>query len=199
MVEMLSRLALWWVRLAGWKVEGRLPPEPKLVVIGAPHTTNWDFVHMLATMTSFGVKASFMGKDSLFKGPFGSIMRRLGGISIQRGVSESVVEQMAAAFAAASSLVLVIAPAGTRHYSDHWKSGFYHIARTARVPIVPARIDYPHKIVTMGPPLRPGNDLTLDMDVLRQFFAGGVGKFPDQASAIRLAEEGPGPNGSLPT
>ena len=198
-MDMLRRLALWWVRLAGWKVEGRLPPEPKLVVIGAPHTSNWDFVHMLATMASFGVKASFMGKESLFKGPFGRIMRGLGGISIRRGVRESVVEQMAAAFAAASSLVLVIAPAGTRHHSDHWKSGFYHIAQTAGVPIVPAKINYEKKIVTLGSPLRPGHDLTADMDDLRRFFAGGVGKFPDQASVIRLAEEEQGSNGSRAT
>lgn len=196
---MLSRLALWWVRLTGWKVEGRLPSEPKLIVIGAPHTTNWDFVHMLATMASFGVKASFMGKDSLFKGPFGWIMRRLGGISIRRGVSESVVEQMTAAFAAASSLVLVIAPAGTRHYSDHWKSGFYHISRSARVPIVPARIDYERKIVTLGPPLQAGTDVRADMGVLRAFFASGRGKFPEQASMIRLVEEERDPDGSQAT
>ena len=196
---MLNRLALWWFRLTGWKIEGELPPAPKLILIGAPHTTNWDFVFMLAAMASFGVKASFMGKDSLFKGPFRFIMRRLGGISIRRGVRESVVEQMAAAFAAAPSLVLVIAPAGTRHYSDHWKSGFYHIAQTARIPIVPARIDYPHQVVTMGPPLLVGNDLTSDMDVLRRFYAGGKGKYPDQASEIRLIEETAGPQGSRAT
>ena len=192
---MLNRLALWWIRLTGWNVEGRLPPDPKLITIGAPHTTNWDFVDMLATMTSFGVKASFMGKDSLFKGPFGFIMRRLGGISIRRGVSESVVEQMTTAFAAATSLILVIAPAGTRHYSDHWKSGFYHIARTAGVPIVPARINYERKMVTFGSPLRAGADVTADMDGLRAFFASGRGKFPDQASMIRLAEEEQGRDG----
>ncbi|MDH3396587.1 MAG: 1-acyl-sn-glycerol-3-phosphate acyltransferase [Acidimicrobiia bacterium] len=196
---MLSRLALWWFRLTGWKIEGELPPEPKLIVIGAPHTTNWDFVYMLATMTSFGLKASFMGKDSLFKGPFGPIMQRLGGIAIRRGVSESVVEQMAAAFAAATSLVLVIAPAGTRRFSDHWKSGFYHIARSARVPIVPARIDYSQKLVTIGPPLLTGRDLTHDMDVLRRFFASGNGKYPEQESEIRLVEESSGPSGSRAT
>jgi 1-acyl-sn-glycerol-3-phosphate acyltransferase len=196
---MFSRLALWWVRLTGWKIEGRLPPEPKLIVIGAPHTTNWDFVYMLATMAGFGIKASFMGKDSLFKGIFGPIMRGLGGISIRRGVSESVVDQMAAAFAAASSLVLVIAPAGTRRYSDHWKSGFYHIAHTSQVPIVPARIDYQHKTITLGPPLTAGGEVRADMDLLRAFFADGRGKFPDQASRIRLVEEERGPGGSQAT
>lgn len=196
---MLSRLALWWVRLTGWKVEGRLPPETKLIVIGAPHTTNWDFVYMLGTMASFGTKASFMGKDSLFKGIFGPIMRGLGGISIRRGVRESVVEQMAAAFAAASSLVLVIAPAGTRRYSDHWKSGFYHISQAARVPIVPARIDYQDKIITLGPPLTASTDVKADMDVLRRFYAASKGKFPDQASKIRLVEEEQGRDGSQAT
>jgi len=195
---MLSRLALWWFRLTGWKIDGSFPPEPKLIVIGAPHTTNWDFVFMLATMTSCRLKASFMGKDSLFKGPFGPIMRRLGGISIRRGVRESVVEQMVSAFEAASSLILVIAPAATRRRSDHWKSGFYHIAHTARVPIVPARINYPEKLVTLGPPLIPGDDLSADMDILRSFFAGGMGKYPAQMSDIRLEEES-GPDGSRAT
>jgi len=196
---MLGRLALWWFRLTGWKIEGGLPPQPKFIAIGAPHTTNWDFVFMLAVMTSFGAKISFMGKDSLFKGPFGSIIRRSGGIPIRRGVHENVVEQMANAFAASTSLILVIAPAGTRHPSDHWKSGFYHIARTARVPIVPARIHYPHKLVTVGPPLIPGDDPTTDMDVLRRFYAGGKGKYPEQASDMRLVEEGSGRGGAHAT
>ena len=186
----LGRLSLWWLRLTGWKIEGVLPPEPKYITIGAPHTTNWDFFLMLGVISSFGVKISFMGKDSLFKGPFGSIMRSLGGIPIRRGVQESVVEQMANAFASAPALILVIAPSGTRHRSDHWKSGFYHIARTAEVPIVPAAIHYPHKLVTVGSPLMPSNDLTADMDVLRGFFAAGRGKYPEQTSEIRLAEEG---------
>jgi 1-acyl-sn-glycerol-3-phosphate acyltransferase len=187
---MLGRLALWWFRLAGWKVDGDLPSEPKFIVIGAPHTTNWDFLIMLAVISSFGIKISFMGKDSLFKRPFGSIMRSLGGIPIRREVRESVVEQMATAFGSAPSLVLVIAPSGTRRRSDHWKSGFYHIARAAEVPIVPARIHYPKKLVTVGSPLRPGDDLMADMDVLRRFYAPGRGKYPEQASEIRLAEEG---------
>lgn len=191
---MLNRLALWWIRLTGWNIEGDLPPDPKLIAIGAPHTTNWDFVVMVGVMASFGVKASFMGKDSLFKGPFGFIMRRLGGIPIRRGIRESVVEQTAAAFAAATSLILVIAPAGTRRRSDHWKSGFYHIARAAGVPIVPAKINYQKKLVTFGSPFRPGDDVRADMDGLRRFFADGHGKYPEQASVPRLAEEETGQN-----
>ena len=186
---MLNRLALWWIRLTGWRIEGGLPPERKFVAVGAPHTSNWDFVVMLGVMASFGEKASFMGKDSLFKGPFGFVMRHLGGISIRRGVRESVVEQMADAFAAATSLILVIAPAGTRHRSDHWKSGFYHIARRAAVPVVAAKINYRDKLVSFGQPLTPSGDVSGDMGELRLFFADGVGKFPEQASTPRLAEE----------
>jgi 1-acyl-sn-glycerol-3-phosphate acyltransferase len=186
---MLNRLALWWFRFRGWTIDGNLPPDPKLVAIGAPHTSNWDFVVMLAVMAHFGAKVSFMGKDSLFRGPFGRVMHALGGIPIRRGVRESVVEQMAAAFAAADSLILVIAPSGTRKRSDHWKSGFYHIARTAAVPIVPAKINYSRKLVTMGLPLRPGARVTDDMDRLRDFYEDGHGKYPDQASTPRLPEE----------
>jgi 1-acyl-sn-glycerol-3-phosphate acyltransferase len=188
-------MALWWFRSTGWKIQGRLPPESKFVAVGAPHTTNWDFVVMVAVMAFFGVKISFMGKDSLFKGPVGFMMRRLGGIPIRRSIRESVVEQMADAFAKAEALVLVIAPSGTRRRSDHWKSGFYHIARTAGVPIVPAGINYPEKLVTVGPPLVPSGDLTADMDVFRRFYSGSVGKYPDQSSDIRLVEEEPTPGG----
>ena len=194
--RMLGRLALWWVRLTGWRIEGALPSVPKYIVIGAPHTTNWDFVVMLAVMASFGARASFMGKDSLFKRPFGPITRRLGGIPIRRGIRESVVEQMARAFNAAESLIIVIAPAGTRRRSDHWKSGFYHIARTAQVPIAPARINYPEKLVTIGQSFVPGDDLTADMGALRAFYANGQGRHADQASEIRLVEETGDPTGS---
>lgn len=187
---MLRRLALCWFRLTGWRVEGRLPPLPKLVVIGAPHTTNWDFVVMLAVMASLGVKVSFIGKHSLFKRPFGALMRRLGGIPVRRDVRESVVEQMAAAFAAADSLILVLAPEGTRSRSEHWKSGFYHIARSAGVPIVPGKIHYEKKVVVLGEPLTPGDDLSEDMQRLRDFYADGFGRFPHQASSVRLIEEG---------
>lgn len=187
---MLSRLALLWFRLTGWRIVGDLPPAPKYVAIGAPHTTNWDFVVMLAVMTAKRVRVSFMGKHTLFRWPFGSLMRRLGGIPIRRDLRENAVEQMAAEFGRAERLVLVIAPEGTRGRSDRWKSGFYHIARTARVPIVPGKIDYPAKVVTLGPTLEPGPDVRSDMDVLRAFFAGAVGKYPDAASEIRLAEEG---------
>lgn len=187
---MIRRLALLWFRLTGWKVEGQLPPLPKLVVIGAPHTTNWDFVMFLAVMATLGVRASFIGKHSLFKRPFGGLMRRLGGIPVRRDVRESVVEQMAAAYRAADSLVLVVAPEGTRSRSENWKSGFYHIARSAGVPIVPARIDYRKKVVVLGEALTPGDDLASDMQQLRDFYAHGVGKFPDQASPVRLVEEG---------
>ncbi len=186
---MLRRLAALWFRLSGWKIRGDLPPVPKYVAVGAPHTSNWDFLVMLGVMTVKGVRVSFIGKHTLFRWPFEGLMRRLGGIPVRRDVRESVVEQMAAAFDAADELILVIAPEGTRGRSDHWKSGFYHIARQAGVPLLPGKIDYPAKLVTFGEPLTPTGDVPGDMDALRSFFAGARGKYPASASRVRLLEE----------
>ena len=187
---MLGWLALLWFRLSGWEVAGRLPSEPRLVVIGAPHTSNWDFVLMLAVVTSLGVRVSFMAKHTLFRRPFGGLMRRLGGIPIHRHLRASAVEQMAAAFDAADSLILIMAPEGTRSRGEGWRSGFYHIARTAGVPIVLASIDYSSKRATIGPALTPGGDIRADMDAIREFYAGTRGRRPENASVIRLPEEG---------
>ena len=187
---MLGWLALLWFRLTGWKVAGRLPPEPKLVVIGAPHTSNWDFVLMLAVVRSLGVRVSFMAKHTLFRRPFGGLMRRLGGIPIRRQVRASAVEQMAAAFDAADALILVMTPEGTRSRGEGWRSGFYHVARTAGVPIVLASLDYYSKRVAIGPALTPAGDVRADMDAIREFYAGIRGRHPENASVIRLTEEG---------
>ena len=188
---MLGWLSGLWFRLTGWKVSGRLPPEPKLVVIGAPHTSNWDFVVMLAVVRSLGIRVSFMAKHTLFRRPFGGPMRRLGGIPIRRHLRASAVEQMAAAFEAADSLILIMTPEGTRSRGEGWKSGFYHIAKTAGVPIVLASIDYASKRAAIGPALTPSGDIRADMDVIRAFYAGTRGKHPEDASVIRLEEEGP--------
>lgn len=179
-----------WFRLTGWKVAGRLPPGPKLVVIGAPHTSNWDFLVMLAAVTALGVRVSFMAKHTLFRCPFGGLMRRLGGIPIRRHLRASAVEQMAAAFDAADSLILIMSPEGTRSRGGGWRSGFYHIARTAGVPIVLASIDYASKRAAIGPALLPSGDIRADMDAIREFYAGTRGRHPEKASVIRLREEG---------
>lgn len=187
---MLGRLALAWFRLSGWRIEGALPPLPRQVIIGAPHTSNWDFVLMLAAFAKLELEASFMAKHTLFRWPVGSLLRRLGGIPIRRHLRASAVEQMAAAFEAAEALILIMTPEGTRSSAPRWRSGFYHIARAAGVPLVLAGLDYPGKRLVIGPAMTVTGDIRADMDRIREFYVGLEGRWPGNASVIRLEEEG---------
>ena len=182
-------IALWFLRLAGWTVEGERPDHARFVLIAAPHTSNWDFPYMLAFATLFGVKISWLGKHSLFFPPVGWILSALGGIPIVRHKNSNVVSDMVAVFNSRSELALVIPTEGTRTRVDYWKSGFYHIASGARVPIVPSYLDYGQKRGGFGPALTPSGDVRADMDYFREFYAPMKGKFPDRFGPIRLREE----------
>jgi 1-acyl-sn-glycerol-3-phosphate acyltransferase len=182
----LARLVL---KLTGWNISGEIPDGKKFILVGAPHTSNWDFVFMLLTSWTFRLKVSFMGKDALFWGPFGWVMRSLGGIPIDRSSSTGVVEQMVARFNETETLVVVVTPGGTRGYSDHWKSGFYWIAHNARVPLLCAFINYARKKIFLGLSFIPTGNLRADMDRIRAFFEQGEGLYPQQAAVIRLRDE----------
>jgi len=183
-------LARVWFRLSGWHYSGAEPQAHKFVAIGAPHTSNWDFVIFLAVTSHFGVKGKAIGKDTLVRGPFGGLMRRLGIIPVRRDTGQGMVEQMAQAFAEADELALVIAPEGTRRAEPYWRSGFYHIALAAGVPIVLAKVDRENKRAGLGEEFMPTGDVRADMDHIRAYYAGAVGVRPSGASAIRLREEG---------
>ncbi len=187
---MRQRLAGWVLRMAGWRIAGELPSRGKCVVIAAPHTSNWDFPLGLTAAAAFGIRVSWLGKDTVFRRPFGGIMRRLGGIPVHRDRSEGVVGQAVAAFAGADSLILAIAPEGTRSLTPFWKSGFYHIAVSAGVPIYPVYIDRTTRRVGAGPALHPTGNLRRDMDVLRSYYATARGIRPDNAGATALEHEG---------
>jgi 1-acyl-sn-glycerol-3-phosphate acyltransferase len=184
---MLGRL---YLRLAGWRLEGRLPDHvQRAVVIACPHTTNWDLPYMLAVAWALGVRVSWLGKQELFRWPMGGLMRWLGGVPVDRSRRTNLVEQAAERLRAADRLFLVIPPSGTRSRAAHWKSGFYHIARTARVPIVCAFLDYERKVGGIGPVFIPSADLGADMERLRVFYRPIRGKYPDNQTPIRLPEE----------
>ena len=186
MKKLLANLVL---ASRGWKPEGDRPVAPKFVLIAAPHTSNWDLLYLLALSAVLDVKVRWMGKHTLFRGPAGPIMRALGGIPIHRHRRENVVEAMAKVFDAHETLALTVPAEGTRSYVTHWKSGFYHIARAAGVPIVMGYLDYPRKRGGFGPELLPTGDVARDMDVVRAFYADKVGKYPDCAGEVRLREE----------
>lgn len=186
---MAHLIAKLFLKLTGWTPTDP-PPEPhRFVFIGAHHTTNWDFIYMLAFTHYFRVKVSWMGKHVLFRPPLGWLMRRLGGIPIVRHKRGDVVTTMARAFEENELLVLAISPEGTRRPVEYWRSGFYHIANTAGVPIVPGYLDYSRRRGGFGPALIPTGNVTKDMDVFRHFYADKIPLHPEKAGSVRLREE----------
>jgi 1-acyl-sn-glycerol-3-phosphate acyltransferase len=168
---------------------GALPPNRRVVIVAAPHTSNWDLPFMLATAYALGVKPSWLGKRELFRWPFGWILHRLGGIAIDRSGQHGFVREAVARFAEVEELFLVIPPSGTRARATHWKSGFYHVARGAGVPIVCAYLDYRERVAGIGLVLDPSNSIRADMDRIRTFYATKRGKYPEHTTPVRLREE----------
>ncbi len=183
------RLGRAYLGVFGWRVEGQLPAAGKVVVIAAPHTSNWDLPFMLAVAYVLGVRPAWLGKRELFRWPFGGFMRWLGGIAVDRSARQNVVQQVVTRFAAVERLFLVIPPSGTRSRVAHWRSGFYHIARGAGVPIVCAFLDYTRRVGGIGPVRLPTDDVRADMDAIRLFYAPITGRYPAATTPVRLPEE----------
>jgi 1-acyl-sn-glycerol-3-phosphate acyltransferase len=166
----------------GWRVEGGLPDMPKYVLIGAPHTSNWDFVLFLAVIFRLKSNAQFMGKAELFRKPFGWFFYWCAGIPVDRSKSQGLVDQMVQACQKAEHFILVIAPEGTRNMVNEWKRGFYHIAKGAEIPIVLAIVDGARKVVAVGQIFNPTDDMEADMKTIQGFYAGMVGINPRMTS-----------------
>jgi 1-acyl-sn-glycerol-3-phosphate acyltransferase len=186
MLRPLARAFLW---ATGWRADGTPPYEKRFVLIAAPHTSNWDLAYLLALAKVYGVRVSWMGKHTLFRPPMGWLMRRVGGIPVVRERSGNRVALLAELFAQHEELALTVPAEGTRGYAPYWKSGFYHIAREAGVPIVPGYLDYSKKRGGFGPPLHPTGDVSTDMAELRDFYADKIGRYPELFGPVRLKEE----------
>jgi len=167
-----------YLRLTGWTLEGTIPDTPKWVMIAAPHTTNWDFPVMLSVAFAFKVRLSWMGKTALFKWPFGAFFRYLGGIPVNRSKSENTVQRTVQVFNEVEALVLAIPPEGTRRKVRTWRTGFYHIAHGANVPIALGFIDYERKASGVGPIIQPTGDIDIDMKEIQAFYATVKAKYP---------------------
>ena len=146
------------LRLAGWRVESAPPDLPKMVVVIAPHTSNWDFPVGVLAMFALDLDPRWLGKHTLFRGPFGALLRRIGGIPVRRhggGASgnEGSVAQVVESFAASDRMLLALSPEGTRRRVERWKSGYYVVAAAAGVPVVPAWIDWSRRAVGFGAPM----------------------------------------------
>jgi len=181
------------LHFSGWAFEGPVPASRRYVLIAAPHTSNWDFVYMLAMAWTLDVRLRWMGKASLFVFPFGALFKALGGLPIRRDVAANLVDQSVARFAQAQDLVLAVPAEGTRSRGTTWRSGFYHIARLAEVPIVLGYLDYARRRGGLGPEVRPSGDVRADMDRVRAFYADKVGRHPAEFTSPRLAEEADAP------
>jgi 1-acyl-sn-glycerol-3-phosphate acyltransferase len=162
-----------------FRIAGALPATPKFVVCVAPHTSNWDFVVGYAAKLAIGVRASWLGKHSLFRGPLGPLLRAMGGIAVDRSAAHGVVAQVVRRFAESPRLVLGVAPEGTRRRVDRWRSGFYHIAHQAGVPIVPVGIDWARRTLRIGDVVSTTGDEAEDLRSLQRFLADAHGKVPE--------------------
>ena len=186
-----NRLALLSLSIAGWQFEGVVPKTRRFVCLGVPHTSNYDGLILMMMSQSIGLPLSFMIKESWVKGPLGPLMRRLGAVPIDRTSKHNVVEQMIAEFARKDEFVLVIPPEGTRKKAPYWKSGFYHIALGAKVPVVPGFCDFKRKRMGLGPAIDLTGDVHTDMDAIRAFYAkqAPTAHDPGQVGPMRLREE----------
>ncbi|OPX55203.1 1-acyl-sn-glycerol-3-phosphate acyltransferases [Oceanospirillum multiglobuliferum] len=159
------------LKLTGWKAEGVFPKDlNKAVVIAAPHTTNWDMPFSLMIAFKLKLPIYWLGKQSIFKFPFGGIMRWMGGIPVERSKSNNLVGSLVDRFAEQEHLLIMMAPEGTRAQVTAWKSGFYHIAYSAKVPIVLAYIDYRNKRGGVGPTFIPTGDYEQDLAEIQRFY-----------------------------
>jgi 1-acyl-sn-glycerol-3-phosphate acyltransferase len=183
-MQSLARLVL---RLARWRVVGEVPRTG--ILVGAPHTSNWDFVLMLLLMWQGGVPPRVLVKRELFRGPLGWLMRRLGGIPVDRRNAGGVVGELVSRAQADEHFLLILAAEGTRRKGEYWKSGFYRIAEQTGLPVALGFVDGPTKTVGFGPTLLPSGDLAADMDVIRGFYADKRGVRPEFRTEPRLREE----------
>ena len=169
------------LRLGGWRMVGAFPDIPKLVLIGAPHSSNWDGIWGFAAKLALGLDIKILGKDSLFKVPLlGLLLRRMGVIPVDRSAAHGVVEQSAEMIRRADRFWYGLAPEGTRKPVERWKTGFWKIAKAAGVPVLPAYFHYGHKVIGIGPTFQPGEDMTADIARIREWYRGvSKGKLHD--------------------
>lgn len=168
LLKAVGRLGL---RVMGWRIDGQIPDLKQFVLIVAPHTSNWDFVVALLCDLALDMDAAWLGKHTIFVGPFGTWLRSLGGIPVERSASHNVVAQAAAEFRKRERMVLALAPEGTRRKVASWKSGYWHIARAAGVAIVPVGLDFGKRAAVIGAPRMPSAGIEGDEAAFKAFFA----------------------------
>lgn len=185
---MASKLSLWLLKLLGWSVHADYPQSKKYVIIAAPHTSNWDFPLGIIAQSALNLNIQWIGKHTLFRWPYGWFFRAIGGTPVYRHESLNLSQQLAARFASTEAMVLALAPEGTRKKTDHWKTGFYHIATAANVPIVMGYLDFGRKQVGIGKSFMPSGDIDSDFEIIREYYRDICGKNPQQTSSIQIRQ-----------
>jgi 1-acyl-sn-glycerol-3-phosphate acyltransferase len=165
------------LRLGGWRMVGTFPDIPRLVLIGAPHSSNWDGIWGFAAKMALGLDVKILGKRELFRIPLlGRLLRGFGVIPINRGAAQGVVTQITTLMGRNAQFWVGLAPEGTRRAVTRWKPGFWRIAKAAGVPILPVYFHYPDRVIGVGPPFLPGEDLEADLAALRAWYRPWQGK-----------------------
>jgi 1-acyl-sn-glycerol-3-phosphate acyltransferase len=160
-----------------------------MLIIAAPHTSNWDAVFLLGAAYSLHLRINWLVKNSLFVPILGSMIQFFGGIPVERSRSTNLVQRLAEQIIASNGTALVVPPSGTRARTDYWKSGFYRVAMAANIPVVCGYLDYEKKVAGLGLSFFLTGDMSADMDRIRDFYVSIAAKYPDQKSRIRLREE----------
>lgn len=169
--------------LLGWETQGKMPDLKKAILIAAPHSTNWDFVYFLLIIFKFQVPVHWMGKASMFIWPFKGLLKRLGGIPVNRSQKGNLVESMVETIQAADHMIITIAPSGTRQRVSQWKTGFYHIASQANIPLVCGFVDYTKKQGGFGPVFFPTGNMEEDMNAIKEFYKDKAGKYSEYGAS----------------
>ncbi|MCW8879914.1 MAG: lysophospholipid acyltransferase family protein [Kangiellaceae bacterium] len=186
---MLSWLSKKLLRWSGWNLISQPPQVKKYVVIVAPHTSNWDFWVFILIKFIFRMHVSFIGKHTIFVGPIGWVLKKWGGIPINRSAKHNVVDTIVEEFDKRDELIFALSPEGTRSFKDHWKSGFYYIALNANVPLQLCYIDSKTKSVGFGPLITLTGDQNKDVETLRAFYQDKAGIRPELFSTIKFREK----------
>ncbi len=183
---MITSMSRFILTIIGWKTSHTIPHLDKCVLLGAPHTSNWDFPLTLLGLSSMGVRFNWVAKHTLFFWPLGLLLRAIGGIPVDRSQGTSFLKWIIELYDSKDKLILAIAPEGTRSRTRYWKTGFYTIAHRSGVPIGLGYIDYSRKMIGLEKILRPTGNIEQDFEIIRDYYQGRVGKCPEKQGEIRI-------------
>jgi len=185
-MKLVSRLIL---KLLGWRLDERVPETRRYVLIAYPHTSNWDFVLGMLAKWALQLPLNWVAKHSMFWGPLKPMFIAMGGVPLDRAKTTGFIQKNIQLFSEREQFVLGLMPEGTRSKTDYWKSGFYHIAQGANVPIVLAYLDYKNKIIGIGKVIQTSGDIHADLEIIKEFYKDKIGYKPEKQSAISIAPQ----------